>query len=527
MPIDPSIPLQVRPFQLESPLAQAGQVMSLQNMLQQGDLRKLQIEELKAKSPLQLEELRLKIQRSKNVNDLVKGLFGGSAPTLVPGQSAIPAAPAEQDAIANAARQLEMIGRLAAADPQRGRAMLEYWKASNPEIKWINGVPTHGRTGQPITSASPIPTMTAEGLSAVPVMNKVTGQYEIQVPKGGPEAFKTYRDIREGTAAGYETTKIMAKGPDGVVREYTVPKSLLPQIYSSGQPAPVAPAASVVAPMSPTGLMPQLANSQDYMNASPQEQQALRTLAGGMQGGIGGNVQSTSPNVLQPPGVTAPPVAPTAPIPSSAILTPAGAPTPAETEANKEAAQQGVKELVTNYGTLRNSEATINNLAAAKKLMPNAKAFMGPGGEPIMRAVSFLNNRIGTEINIQGITDATELRSRVFFQIMDNLKKLDAQPSQQQQFIMQEALGNLGTDPNAMPKILEAFEGALRDRVATHNKDVDEAEKRGVKFPTNVRVRLPPMQKRGAPQAAIDYLKANPGTRDAFKAKYGYLPEGM
>ena len=31
----------------------------------------------------------------------------------------------------------------------------------------------------------------------------------------------------------------------------------------------------------------------------------------------------------------------------------------------------------------------------------------------------------------------------------------------------------------------------------------------------------------GAPQAAIDYLKANPGTKDAFKEKYGYLPEGF
>jgi hypothetical protein len=30
-----------------------------------------------------------------------------------------------------------------------------------------------------------------------------------------------------------------------------------------------------------------------------------------------------------------------------------------------------------------------------------------------------------------------------------------------------------------------------------------------------------------APQAALDYLKSNPGTKDLFKKKYGYLPEGM
>ena len=30
-----------------------------------------------------------------------------------------------------------------------------------------------------------------------------------------------------------------------------------------------------------------------------------------------------------------------------------------------------------------------------------------------------------------------------------------------------------------------------------------------------------------APQAAIDYLKANPNTKEQFKAKFGYLPEGF
>jgi hypothetical protein len=32
--------------------------------------------------------------------------------------------------------------------------------------------------------------------------------------------------------------------------------------------------------------------------------------------------------------------------------------------------------------------------------------------------------------------------------------------------------------------------------------------------------------KQTAPQAAIDYLKAHPEAKEAFKAKYGYLPDG-
>jgi len=43
-------------------------------------------------------------------------------------------------------------------------------------------------------------------------------------------------------------------------------------------------------------------------------------------------------------------------------------------------------------------------------------------------------------------------------------------------------------------------------------REVMEAEKRGGG---------------GAPKAALDYLKSHPETKGAFKAKYGYLPEGM
>lgn len=45
MAIDPSIPLQVRPFQLESPLAQASQAYGLMNLLQQGDMNRLKLKQ--------------------------------------------------------------------------------------------------------------------------------------------------------------------------------------------------------------------------------------------------------------------------------------------------------------------------------------------------------------------------------------------------------------------------------------------------------------------------------------------------
>jgi hypothetical protein len=117
---------------------------------------------------------------------------------------------------------------------------------------------------------------------------------------------------------------------------------------------------------------------------------------------------------------------------------------------------------------------------------------MGVGGEPLLAAASFLNNRLGTKIDTQGVTDANVLRSRLFFGILDNLKKLDSQPSQSQQAAMQEALGSLGTDPNALGRVLDAFGDSIRTKVDSFNTEVSDAETRGIKFPYSATIKIKP-----------------------------------
>jgi len=168
---------------------------------------------------------------------------------------------------------------------------------------------------------------------------------------------------------------------------------------------------------------------------------------------------------------------------------------PASVAAQKEY----IKEVSATRTQLKNVKGTLDSIDKAKALVPTAKGFMGPGGEALLKATSFLNNRIGTNINVKGITDATELRTRLFGNIMENLKKLDAQPSQAQQFIMQDALGTLGTDPNAMNKVLDAYAEVLKNKVADYNTDVTDAEARGVKFPYKPQIDLGIPTKTNAP----------------------------
>lgn len=208
--------------------------------------------------------------------------------------------------------------------------------------------------------------------------------------------------------------------------------------------------------------------------------------------------------------------------------------TPASVEAQKQFVQAAADERK----VLRNAPDTLTNIDAAIKLIPTASTFMGKGGEPLLAAASFLNNRLGFGISTQGVTDATVLRTRLFEGILDNLKKLDSQPSQEQQRVLSEALGNLGTDPAALEQILNRIGETVRSRVDRFNTDVTDAETRGVKFPFTPQIKLPapkfapgaaaaqipgqgPAPAPAIPPAAINLLKSGKGTDAQFDAIFG------
>lgn len=159
-------------------------------------------------------------------------------------------------------------------------------------------------------------------------------------------------------------------------------------------------------------------------------------------------------------------------------------------EGNRVVISQVVKGLEDNYSRLRDAPQALANLEKAKSLIPASNMFQGSLGEQKLNVAKFFNNNLGMSINLTGVASAEELRSRIFFNIMDNLKKMDAQPSQLQQQIMQDALGKLGTDPSALANILDAFGETIRDKVGAYEKQVGEAETMGIRWPH--KIALPP-----------------------------------
>lgn len=162
------------------------------------------------------------------------------------------------------------------------------------------------------------------------------------------------------------------------------------------------------------------------------------------------------------------------------------------TPASEAAQKDFIDKTSKNYDTLRNATTDLQNLEAAKALIPRAAPFVGSFGEKKKDIVKFFNNTLGTNIAADSVASAEELQSRLFQQIMGNLKKLDSQPSEAQQFIMQKSLGTLNTDPAALPRILDVMDQIIRSRVNTHNQEVKSGIDHGVKFPYNPVIDLPP-----------------------------------
>lgn len=160
--------------------------------------------------------------------------------------------------------------------------------------------------------------------------------------------------------------------------------------------------------------------------------------------------------------------------------------------ATETAQKEYMKDVAATKKELQAAVVVLDNIERVKELVPEASSFLGAGGEAYLTAAKFLNNRLGANIDVEGVKSAEELRSRLFMGVLDNLKKLDSQPSQQQQQAMQEAFGRLETDPSALPQVLDIWADALRTKVSLYNKDVTDAAARGVKFAFTPQIELPP-----------------------------------
>jgi len=159
--------------------------------------------------------------------------------------------------------------------------------------------------------------------------------------------------------------------------------------------------------------------------------------------------------------------------------------------------KKGSELIVANYASLSDVPQQLENFRKVKELIPQAVKFMGKGGTTYADAVSFLNNRLGTNINVNdangNLASAREIEARLFQGILENLKKMDSQPTQSQQQALKDAIGQLQTEPDALARLVDAFSEPFIAKVKMHNDFVDKAIKRGDVRAEDYRIKLPEM----------------------------------
>jgi hypothetical protein len=129
--------------------------------------------------------------------------------------------------------------------------------------------------------------------------------------------------------------------------------------------------------------------------------------------------------------------------------------------------------LVGEFDTLKSIPAQIAQLDKVASLAP--KSFAGNLGQQKLEGAKFLNNTLGLNVATDKIQNTEQLNTVLFTNIMENLKKMDASPSQMQQAEMQKGLGSIATDPQALPKVVNIYKEILLDKAKEHNRRVNES----------------------------------------------------
>jgi hypothetical protein len=146
--------------------------------------------------------------------------------------------------------------------------------------------------------------------------------------------------------------------------------------------------------------------------------------------------------------------------------------------------------LMKNFETLQNIPSTLQNMDKMIKLSQQP-IYAGVGGETKLQIAKLLNNNFGTNIAPDTVKNTEEFKSAAYMGIMENLKKTDSNPTMAQQNALKDAIGSLGTDPSALPRVVNVMRDVLVNKAENHNRLVQQTVQNGVQYPYSIEVPLP------------------------------------
>jgi glycosyl hydrolase family 108 len=155
---------------------------------------------------------------------------------------------------------------------------------------------------------------------------------------------------------------------------------------------------------------------------------------------------------------------------------------------NKELRVKQFDAVEKSYTTLAAVPQQMAAIQQAREAFKDVGKFVGSGGETRLATAKFLNAWLGTNIAPNQIGNAELMRSALMEPVLTMLRQTDSNPTQTQQERLMQVVGTIGTDPHAIPKILDYLETRGKIRVGEHNRMVDMATKNQVPLVDNYKI---------------------------------------
>jgi hypothetical protein len=163
---------------------------------------------------------------------------------------------------------------------------------------------------------------------------------------------------------------------------------------------------------------------------------------------------------------------------------------PSDTKMSDELNQLGAKEVFDSNKSASKAVEQLNAIYETRKAIDGG-AFQGTGAGAKTDIAKFAKGVFGIDIDPTKTSNSDYMRSTLGSQILAQAKALGTNPSNTDAKRIEDIVGNIDKDPEALNKILEWQESMIRKSVSGHNSNIDQMDKKGFKAPYDLRVKLP------------------------------------
>lgn len=146
-------------------------------------------------------------------------------------------------------------------------------------------------------------------------------------------------------------------------------------------------------------------------------------------------------------------------------------------ETIKTGAKAGADRIMGGYDNARSAVDTLTSTAEARKSIVGG-SFVGTGAETML-AISKGLQGMGFQVSPEQTANTDYLQSTLGQGILNKAKTLGANPTDNDARIIRSIVGSIGTDPQALNKLLDYQDVMAHRAIDSHNKNYTDAKSRG------------------------------------------------